>query len=42
MAWVRLEDDMPTNPKVEPLPDGAFRLYVHMIAYSNRYGLDGL
>jgi len=41
MAWVKFEDDFFTHPKVAPLSDGAFRLWVQSIAYSNRHGLDG-
>jgi hypothetical protein len=41
LMWVRFEDDFANHPKVAPLADGAFRIWVTMIAYSNRYRLNG-
>jgi hypothetical protein len=42
MAWIRLEQNCISHPKVAPLSNGAFRLWVHAIAYSNQHGLDGI
>lgn len=42
MAWVRLDDSMPHHPKVIAAGPQAFALDVAAIAYSNRYGLDGV
>lgn len=41
MPWVRFEDNFTDHPKVGGLSDGAFRLWIHSITYSNRFGLDG-
>jgi hypothetical protein len=42
MTWVALDDKMPEHPKVICLSDGAFRLYLSAIAYSNRNLTDGI
>lgn len=42
MAWVKFDDQMPENPKVEDLSDRAFRVYVEGIAYCSRTLSDGL
>jgi hypothetical protein len=42
MTWVALDDKMPDHPKIVGLSDGAFRLYVSAIAYSNRHLTDGI
>lgn len=42
MTWVRLDDGHQDHPKIAPLSDRAYRLWVRAIAYSNRYGLDGV
>lgn len=42
MAWVRLDDAHQDHPKIAPLRDRSYRLWVRSIAYSNRFGLDGV
>ena len=42
MTWVVLDDKMPEHPKIVGLSDGAFRLHVSAIAYSNRHLTDGI
>lgn len=41
MAWVKLDDSMPTNPKVLAAGTDGFALDVAAIAYANRYETDG-
>lgn len=41
MTWVKLDDSHQDHPKVAPLSDRAYRLWVRSIAHSNRFGLDG-
>lgn len=41
MTWVKIDDRMPTNPKVIGLSDKAFRLYVASICYSSANLSDG-
>lgn len=41
MTWVRFEDNFFNNPKVAPLSNAAFRLYIQSIAYSNQFLTDG-
>lgn len=40
--WVKLDDGLPDNPKVEELSDGAFRLYVSGLCHAQRHLTDGL
>ena len=42
MTWVRLDDGFPNHPKIIGLSDGAFRLYITMLCYSNAYLTDGI
>lgn len=42
MAWIRLDDNFPEHPKIIGLSDSAFRLFISMLCYSNRYLTDGL
>jgi len=37
LAWVRLDDNFHWHPKVAPLSDGAYRLYVGGLCYCNRF-----
>lgn len=39
--WVKLDVDYPTNPKIYPLTNAAFRLHVAMIAHCARELTDG-
>ncbi len=41
MTWVKLDDTFPNNPKILPISDKAFRLYVEGLCYSNQYLTDG-
>jgi hypothetical protein len=41
VTWVRLDDNFHWHPKVAPLSDAAYRLYVGALCYSNRYELGG-
>lgn len=41
MVWTRLDDQFPDDPKIAPLSDAAFRMYVCSIVYSNRLLTDG-
>jgi hypothetical protein len=41
MAWVKLDDNFTDHPKIIGLSDGAFRLYIVALCYSNRYMTDG-
>jgi hypothetical protein len=38
LAWVKLDDNFHWHPKVAPLSDGAYRLYVGGLCYCNRFG----
>jgi hypothetical protein len=40
-VWVKLDDGLPDNPKVEELSDGAFRLYVSALCHAQRHLTDG-
>jgi hypothetical protein len=42
MPFIRLSDNYIDHPKIEPLSDGAFRLWHEMLAYSRRHQTDGL
>jgi hypothetical protein len=42
VTWVYLDDKMPEHPKIICLSDGAFRLHISAIAYSNRHLTDGI
>lgn len=42
MTWVRLDDAHQDHPKVAPLSDRSYRLWVRAISYSNKFGLDGV
>jgi hypothetical protein len=42
MAWVNLDEKMPTHPKVFALSDAAFRLHISGICYCNLHLTDGL
>lgn len=39
--WVKLDDSLPDNPKVEELSDGAFRLYISALCHAQRHLTDG-
>jgi hypothetical protein len=41
MTWTRLDDGFFDHPKVRALSDHAFRIYVGMLVYSNRFLTDG-
>jgi hypothetical protein len=41
MAWIKIDDTLPNNPKILPLSDGAFRLYIEALCYCNQYLTDG-
>ena len=42
MTWVRIDDGFPNHPKIISLSDGAFRLYITALCYSNAYLTDGI
>ena len=42
MTWVRLDDGTPLHMKVLRLSDGAFRLWVNCLAFSNRAVTEGI
>lgn len=42
MTWIKLDDGFPANPKILPLSDAAFRLYIEGLCYSGKYLTDGL
>ncbi len=42
LAWVKLDDSHQDHPKLAPLSDRAYRLWVRAIAHSNRYRLNGV
>ena len=41
MTWIKIDDTLPNNPKILPLSDGAFRLYIEGLCYANQYLTDG-
>jgi hypothetical protein len=41
MTWIKLDDTLPNNPKILPLSDTAFRVYIESLCYSNQYLTDG-
>jgi hypothetical protein len=41
MTWIKLDDTLPNNPKILPLSDKAFRLYIEGLCYANQYLTDG-
>ena len=41
MTWIRIEDTMPSNPKIASLSDRAFRLYVTGLCYAGKHLTDG-
>ena len=41
MTWIKLDDTLPNNPKMLPLSDKAFRLYIEGLCYANQYLTDG-
>lgn len=42
MSWVRLDDGLPTHPKIAGLSDAAFRLYVTALCYAGQHLTDGV
>ena len=42
MGWGSFDDQMPMNPKVVALSDGAFRLWMNILAYCNRNATKGV
>jgi len=41
MTWIKLDDTLPNNPKILPLSNSAFRLYIEGLCYANQYLTDG-
>ena len=41
MPWTKLDDHFHTNPKINALPHGAFRLYVNALNFSTAHLTDG-
>ena len=41
MTWIKIDDTLPNNPKILPLSDKAFRLYIEALCYANQYLTDG-
>ena len=41
MPWVKIDDDLPDNPKVDRLSDGAFRLYIYSLCHAQKHMTDG-
>jgi len=41
MAYLALDNSMPQHPKIMPLTDAAFRLYVSGLAYCSAFLTDG-
>jgi hypothetical protein len=41
VTWIKIDDTLPNNPKILPLSDGAFRLYIEALCYCNQYLTDG-
>jgi hypothetical protein len=39
--YIKVHEDMPDHPKVQPLSDAAFRLLVSSWCWSRKYGTDG-
>lgn len=39
--WIKLDQSMPDNPKVMPLSDSAFRLYITALCWTARHKKDG-
>lgn len=42
MPWIKVDDQMPEHPKVEPLSDAAFRWIFRGLSYANRYLTNGV
>lgn len=42
MTWIRIDDTLPTHPKVAGLSDAAFRLYVTALCYAGQHLTDGV
>ena len=42
MAWIRIDDQMPDHPKIEPLTDSAFRWIFRGLSYANRFLTNGV
>jgi hypothetical protein len=40
-VWVKLDDKLPDNPKIDRLSDGAFRLYVSSLCHCGSHLTDG-
>jgi len=41
MTWIKLDDTLPNNPKILPLSNAGFRLYIEGLCYANQYLTDG-
>lgn len=41
MLWIKLDADHPEHPKIAPLSDAAYRLYIGGLCYSARFLTDG-
>lgn len=41
MTWVRLDDAMPSHPKILELSEAEFAFYVALICYANQHQTDG-
>lgn len=41
MTWVKIDDAMPTHPKISGLTDRAFRVHIGGLCYCGRYLTDG-
>lgn len=41
-VWVKLDDEMPEDPLIDGLSDGAFRLYIAALCYAQKHQTDGL
>lgn len=39
--WVKIDDQMPNDPEIDELSDGAFRLYISALCYSQAELTDG-
>ena len=42
MTWIRIDDQMPDHPKIEPLSDAAFRWTIRALSYANRFLTNGV
>ena len=42
MTWIKLEDTLPTNPKIMALSDRAYRLHTYALCYCGLHLTDGL